>query len=144
MELAKGIGCSWCHRPSMASWQICCCTERLAASSRKTEHRLQGTHFCQSSAPVNLRRIQHAAHCVIPLQTFVQEKHPCSKHEIGWQITEIDKNTNKQQCQASPCLGLALQTFRFPPCGPSDCFSEATEQKKGPWVRKGKKPDPEP
>lgn len=25
-----------------------------------------------------------------------------------------DKNTNKQQCQASPYLGLALQAYKFP------------------------------
>lgn len=25
-----------------------------------------------------------------------------------------DKNTNKQRCRTSPCLGLALQAYKFP------------------------------
>lgn len=56
-----------------------------------------------------------------------------------------DKNTNKQHCRASPCLSLALQAYKVPLCGHSDCFSEPIEHRKGPGVRKDKnEPDPEP
>lgn len=74
-------------------------TERLAASSRKTEHRLQGLHFCQSSAAVNLRRVQRGAHDVTPLQTSVQESHPHPELNRMTNYRDKHKNTNKQQCR---------------------------------------------
>lgn len=35
-----------------------------------------------------------------------------------------DKNTNKQQFQASPCLGLALQAYEFPPVDTMTAFQK--------------------